>query len=95
MQKVIIYGSTEDPIFFNLQKNEQLLPEFFIVSQVVLSDTGDKGLKVSVRKAEGVRCPRSWRWVPNLVNLERFGEVSPRCKDALIQKYPQKTTPTS
>ena len=87
--QVTINGSKDDPLFANLKKHETLLPEFFIVSQVVLNDTGDKDLNVTIKQAEGVRCPRSWRWVPNLVNLENFGDVSPRCKDALTQKYPQ------
>ena len=42
---------------------------------------------VKVSHAEGIRCPRSWRWVPTLVKTEDFGDVSPRCKKALAYKY--------
>ena len=44
-------------------------------------------LAVSVAKAPGVRCPRSWRWVPALADAGKFGQVSPRCRAALLAKY--------
>lgn len=86
--QVVIEGSAEDPVFQLLKKYESLLPEFFIVSQVKLQECAQRKLDVCIKKAEGVRCPRSWRWVPNLVYVENFGEVSARCREALLEKYP-------
>lgn len=89
--QVLISGSSEDSTFKLLKKYENLLPEFFIVSQVNLKENAGNELEIIVKQAEGVRCPRSWRWVPYLVTVENFGDVSPRCKDALLSKYPQNT----
>jgi len=60
------------------------LSELFIVSSVSLSimDTNQE-IQVVAKHASGVRCPRSWRWVPELVRVEPWGEVSPRCADVL------------
>ena len=60
------------------------LSELFIVSSVSLSimDTNQE-IQVEAKHASGVRCPRSWRWVPELVRVEPWGEVSPRCADVL------------
>lgn len=93
--QVVIEGTVQDPVFQLLKKYESLLPEFFIVSQVKLHEHADSKLDVTVKSAEGVRCPRSWRWVPNLVFVENFGEVSPRCKEALLEKYPNNTVSQS
>ena len=43
---------------------------------------GDE-IQVLAQHASGKRCPRSWRWVPELVNIEPWGEVSPRCAEVL------------
>ncbi|MBQ9759105.1 MAG: hypothetical protein IJW12_04960, partial [Opitutales bacterium] len=48
-------------------------------------------LSIEAVKAETlgyVRCPRSWRWMPELVDAGTFGKVSARCRDALKEKYP-------
>lgn len=86
--QILITGDSQDPVFQLLKKYESLLPEFFIVSQVKLNEQPQAKIDVKVKHADGVRCPRSWRWVPKLVYLENFGEISPRCKEALLEKYP-------
>ena len=68
-----------------LKKHEAGLPELFIVSSVVLETKQEGEPEVSAAHASGVRCPRSWRWVPELVNTEAWGEVSPRCRDTLAR----------
>jgi hypothetical protein len=46
--------------------------------QIAVAPAAESGL---------VRCPRSWRWVPELVAVEGFDEkVSPRDRDALLAK---------
>lgn len=86
--QVVIFGNVEDPVFQLLKKYEFLLPELFIVSQVNLETINENKIDVKIKLAEGFRCPRSWRWVPELVYVKNFGEVSPRCKEALLEKYP-------
>lgn len=90
---VRISGDPADATFALLRKNAALLAETFIVSEVSLADAPEgTPLTVEAVKAETlgyVRCPRSWRWVPALVEAGTFGKVSPRCLDALKEKFPQ------
>ena len=67
-----------------LKKYEKDLPELFILSQVTIVESA-KGseLSVEVAHADGVRCPRSWRWVPELVETNSWGPVSSRCAEVL------------
>lgn len=82
--KATITGPPTSPDFARLQKYESDLPELFILSQVILIESSDATeLSVEVDHADGVRCPRSWRWVPKLIETETWGDVSPRCADAL------------
>ena len=82
--KVVITGSSSDLEFARLQKYANDLPELFILSQVTLIESSESNeLSVEVAHADGVRCPRSWRWVPELVETENWGAVSPRCAEIL------------
>lgn len=82
--KVVITGASSDPQFARLKKHEADLPELFILSQVTVVESPEVvGLRIEVAHADGVRCPRSWRWVPELVETENWGAVSPRCAEAL------------
>ena len=84
--KAVITGSLNDPEFARLKHYESDLPELFILSQVVVvENTTATELTVELAHADGVRCPRSWRWVPKLVETDEWGPVSPRCADALQQ----------
>ena len=82
--KAIISGPSSDSIIQLLKKYEDDLAELFILSQVKVSVVEDaKTLEISVAHADGEKCPRSWRWVPELVDTDQWGPVSPRCKEAL------------
>jgi isoleucyl-tRNA synthetase len=86
--QVAITLSPENPLWLVFKRREQELPELFIVSSVVLIEEADldtSEIKVSACHAPGVRCPRSWRWVPKLVEVERWGKVSPRCAEVLAK----------
>lgn len=87
-----ISGDPADATFALLKKHAALLAETFIVSEVRLSDApAGTPLAVEAVKAETlgyVRCPRSWRWLPELVDAGTFGKVSARCRDALKEKFP-------
>ncbi len=81
--QVRITGDPSDPIFALLLRHQHSLAEYFIVSQVSLEAINEVELKVEAMKASGVRCPRSWKWVPELVHAPGYGDVSPRSRDAL------------
>jgi isoleucyl-tRNA synthetase len=83
---VKITGSLQDPEFARLKQYENDLPELFILSQVdLIEDPGLQEVKITFDHADGVRCPRCWRWVPELVETSAWGKVSPRCSEALEQ----------
>ena len=83
--EVQILGHPDNETFAALSRNKDCLAELFITSSVILiTDPNAQGEPtVEVRHASGVRCPRSWRWVPELTYVEPWGEVSSRCADAL------------
>ncbi|RXK56565.1 isoleucine--tRNA ligase [Oleiharenicola lentus] len=69
-----------------LEKYLSKLPELFIVSDVLLSETTNPNLGeltiTTATEAGLTRCPRCWRWVPKIVSTPH-GEVCPRCAEAL------------
>jgi len=84
--RAAITGPVNDPTMTLLKKYEADLPELFILSQVSVTESPDKTeISIEVAHADGVRCPRSWRWVEALVETEEWGPVSPRCAEALKQ----------
>jgi isoleucyl-tRNA synthetase len=91
--QVTITGADSIEPMSVLRRHAGDLPELFIVSQVHLAAGPGSALEISAAPAAGVRCPRSWRWVPELVSVDGFEEkVSPRDRAALLAKYaPQKT----
>ena len=75
-----------DPATAVLQRHHAFLPELFIVSRVELSSAAaDSPLSIQVHHCESAgdqRCPRCWRWVPELVSGPA-GNICPRCTEAL------------
>ncbi|HXH06315.1 MAG TPA: isoleucine--tRNA ligase [Vicinamibacterales bacterium] len=68
-----------------LERYRDVLPTLFIVSEVeIVRDEEAATLGVTVRRADGVRCPRCWRVVPGLV-AAADGELCARCVEALAQ----------
>jgi isoleucyl-tRNA synthetase len=91
--EVLIRANGGNDIFQLLKKYELSLAELFIVSSVVLEETEDNEPTVTASHAQGVRCPRSWRWVPELVHTGNWGEVSPRCRQTFDQIKDTATDP--
>lgn len=89
---VTISCDADSPLYALLKKHEAVLAETFIVSEVrLVGSAAGTPLSVEAVKAETlgyVRCPRSWRWMPELVDAGNFGKVSARCRDALKEKFP-------
>ena len=75
------------PFAVALMKYEQSLAEFFNVSQVtvqaVASSTNASAFASEVNVAEGTKCGRCWRVVPDVGADVRWPEVCARCADAL------------
>jgi isoleucyl-tRNA synthetase len=72
-----------------LQKHELALAEFFNVSQatvqVVGASTQSVAMLVESRVADGAKCGRCWRVVPDVGEDARWPEVCTRCAEALEQ----------
>jgi isoleucyl-tRNA synthetase len=66
-----------------LSQYEPDLPMLFIVSQVTLETGGPEGVSVSVARAEGQKCERCWRTVPDVARDGRFSGLCGRCVGAL------------
>jgi len=80
---VKIRGKFDDPTFVRLTDYEPFLPELFIVSDVVLDSQETGPISISASHAEGDRCQRCWRWVPELSEIAEGVEVCPRCLEAI------------
>ena len=86
--ELIIKCAEEDSISKILIRRKESLAELFIVSSVIIELSKDLDeVVISAHHAPGVRCPRSWRWVPELVEVENWGPVSPRCAEVLSKNY--------
>jgi len=66
-----------------LQSVADDLPMLFIASQVALETGGPDGVSVSVARAEGQKCDRCWRVVPEISREARFAGLCGRCVEAL------------
>jgi isoleucyl-tRNA synthetase len=84
--QIHIKGSPNDSKFVLLKRYEAFLAECFIVSSVLLDAQPDTPLHIEATPATGVRCPRSWKWVPELVPCPGYPPVSPRSQKALLDR---------
>lgn len=79
-----IAGNEKDATFQLLSRYAEFLEELFIVSRVELAKSNDEALSITVNKATGGRCPRCWRWYPDLQNGTDNGALCPRCAEAIL-----------
>lgn len=86
--EICITGSPNDEKFALLKRYDNYLAEYFIVSRVLLElhVQSDSPISVKASAAGGVRCPRSWKWVPELVACPGYPDVSPRSRKALLDR---------
>jgi isoleucyl-tRNA synthetase len=66
-----------------LRRAEADLPMLFIVSQVTLDPTGPDGVSVSIVRAQGEKCDRCWRVVPDRSTDPATDGLCSRCIEAL------------
>jgi len=74
------------PLFDLLRKHEADLPMLFITSQASVKQVegdGTQPVQVSVARADGVKCQRCWRYVPEVSAEPAFEGICSRCVDAL------------
>jgi isoleucyl-tRNA synthetase len=74
-----------------LRRYEADLPMLFIVSQVSLEAGAGDGLAVSVARAEGTKCERCWRVVPDVSRDSESAGLCSRCVAALQTDAPRAT----
>jgi len=73
-----------------LEDYRDFLPTLFGVSEVALkpqasSPKPEGGLRVEVVKAEGAKCERCWRYVPDVSQDADRAGLCPRCVEALAE----------
>jgi isoleucyl-tRNA synthetase len=68
-----------------LERYRESLPMLFIASQVLLAAAPGEGeaLEIAVARAEGVKCARCWRIVPEISSAATTAGLCSRCVEAL------------
>lgn len=69
-------------ILNDLKAYEKELADFFIVSQVELSESGAE-LKIDAEKAQGDKCPRCWKIKTDIGSDSRSPDVCGTCAEAI------------
>ena len=59
------------------------LPAVFIVSQVDLDQSTEPGLSVRIERAEGDKCERCWKYMPEVGTSAEFPTLCAACQDAV------------
>jgi len=72
-----------------LRQNEDDLPMFFIVSQVAVDPAAGEDVTVTVSRAEGEKCQRCWRVVPDVSHVDGSDGLCSRCIAALAADAPR------
>ncbi|MDQ8202855.1 isoleucine--tRNA ligase [Pelagicoccus sp. SDUM812003] len=82
---VTISGKQSDASFVRLDRYQHFLEELLIVSKVELAAHEKAELAIAASKATGGRCPRCWRWEPQLEGGTENEHTCSRCEKALTQ----------
>ncbi len=59
------------------------LPGLFIVSQVAVENGSGEELSIAVERAEGQKCERCWKYLPDVGRDQDFPTVCGNCRQAL------------
>ena len=79
--RVVITAPESDPISAFLQKYAERLPELFITSEVDVLVRQDASFDVKAEKTQGIRCPRCWRQVNELIESTIEHKLCERCAE--------------
>jgi isoleucyl-tRNA synthetase len=72
-----------------LRQYEADLPMFFIVSQVAVEPAAGEEVTVTVSRADGEKCQRCWRVVPDVSHVDGSDGLCSRCIAALAADAPR------
>jgi len=72
-----------------LRQYEADLPMFFIVSQVAVKPAAGDDVTVTVSRADGEKCQRCWRVVPDVSHVDGSDGLCSRCIAALAADAPR------
>ncbi|TDA65720.1 MAG: isoleucine--tRNA ligase [Clostridia bacterium] len=84
--KVVVTCGSEDYAFYRSLAAD--LPAILIVSQIELQEapTGEKGVRVAVEPAGGLRCGRCWIYHPTVGEDPQHQDLCRRCLEVLRQQ---------
>lgn len=68
-----------------LDRYESQLADLFIVSQVSMEGRAETDLAVHVERAEGAKCPRCWKYKPDVGLHADVPEVCGACAEAVLE----------
>jgi len=66
-----------------LEEYRDELPALFIVSQVVLEKSGEPSMSVEIERAEGDKCERCWKYMPEVGKNAEFPTLCQACQDVV------------
>ena len=78
--------SAMDPVYSVLSRHASQLRYLFIVSAVNLvqaAGNGTGGVRVEVKKADGLKCERCWNYSTHVGEDEKYPTVCERCSAVL------------
>jgi isoleucyl-tRNA synthetase len=80
-------GGVSDMAYKVLDQYRDSLPELLNVSSISISrgpaSSNDASLSATARVADGIKCERCWRYVPDVGNESNYPTVCLRCAEAL------------
>jgi len=94
LEAKIVMFSPDGKVAAFLKENEGLLPGLFKVSQACVSEKEEAdmdeaegaSLKISVRPAEGKKCPRCWNFSETVGQDKEFPELCERCYTVMSKR---------
>jgi isoleucyl-tRNA synthetase len=76
--------AAKDPVYPVLKRHEDQLRYLLIVSAVtVVQGTGDGGVQVEVKKADGAKCDRCWNYSTHVGEDKVYPTICERCSAVL------------
>ncbi len=91
--KIILY-TEDDGLESFIRENIDLFPPLFKVSQAEVADSRgeemeksqDLPLEVSIKKADGQKCPRCWNFSEKVGSSKEFPELCERCSSVMSER---------
>jgi isoleucyl-tRNA synthetase len=68
-----------------LEQYASQLPELFVVSGVSILNSADAAPDATIARAQGSKCERCWKYLPDVGSDPRYPTVCARCARAVAQ----------